>query len=181
MNPQGITALASLASIGMLAVLLFRLYRHLALEQFRQKIFALRDELFDCALDGQIAFTAPAYGLLRQTMNGMIRFGHRANLLFAAMLGITAIEPRQPSFRARMQQAKRSLSGEQRQLVDEFQRRMNFLTIEFLVLGSPLVMATVIGPFLFALEARRHASRLLRLFRRPMDRIDTEAFLTTEG
>jgi hypothetical protein len=44
---------------------------------FRQQMFSIRDELFDFALDGNIDFQHPAYYLLRNSMNGFIRYAHR--------------------------------------------------------------------------------------------------------
>lgn len=47
------------------------------LDGFRQDMFTIRDELFDYAASGNIAFNDPAYKLLRQLMNGYIRYGHQ--------------------------------------------------------------------------------------------------------
>jgi hypothetical protein len=46
-------------------------------------MFALRDEMFDFAAAGNIAFNDPAYLLLRKSMNGFIRYAH--NLTFFRM------------------------------------------------------------------------------------------------
>ena len=43
----------------------------------RQQLFEIRDELFDYALDGGVAFANPAYTQLRDLINGLIRFAHR--------------------------------------------------------------------------------------------------------
>jgi hypothetical protein len=43
-------------------------------------MFSVRDELFDYAAAGNISFNDPAYVLLRQQMNGMIRYGHQLTL-----------------------------------------------------------------------------------------------------
>lgn len=51
------------------------------MDRFRQDIFKLRDQLFDEARDGLINFDHPAYGMLRKTMNGYIRFAHRLSFL----------------------------------------------------------------------------------------------------
>ena len=45
-------------------------------ERYRQKLFTVRDELFDFARRGSIAFTDPAYIALRAYINSMIRFSH---------------------------------------------------------------------------------------------------------
>jgi hypothetical protein len=44
---------------------------------FRRKMFVLREELFDFARAGDIGFDHPSYKLLRNLMNGFIRYAHR--------------------------------------------------------------------------------------------------------
>lgn len=69
--------LESLTCLALLSVLLFSLLPTHNLVSFRQKMFELRDELFDFAAAGKIEFNDPAYRLLRQSMNGFIRYAHR--------------------------------------------------------------------------------------------------------
>jgi hypothetical protein len=51
-------------------VFCFRNYR---IDEFRQNLFRLRDEMFDFAAEGNIRFDHEAYIQLRQLMNGAIR------------------------------------------------------------------------------------------------------------
>lgn len=44
--------------------------------RYRQKLFEVRDQLFDFARSGQIDFTDPAYVALRSYINSMIRFSN---------------------------------------------------------------------------------------------------------
>lgn len=55
-------------------------YRQYRIDEFRQRVFALRDELFDYAADGAIEFENPAYVKLRRSMNGAIRFAESLTL-----------------------------------------------------------------------------------------------------
>jgi len=57
--------------------LYFLCWREYKVDAFRQKLFALRDDLFDYAQSGSIAFNDPAYTTLRSLLNGIIRFAHR--------------------------------------------------------------------------------------------------------
>jgi hypothetical protein len=57
-------------------VLLFKILPEVRLDSFRQKMFGIRDELFDYAADGNISFDHPAYVSLRRQMNGFIRYAH---------------------------------------------------------------------------------------------------------
>jgi hypothetical protein len=50
------------------------------LDQLRQALFAIRDDLFDFATDGGIAFDHPAYRELRDDLNSIIRFAHKISV-----------------------------------------------------------------------------------------------------
>ncbi len=52
-------------------------YQAYRLDLFRQRLFEIRDELFDQAADGVIDFNSPLYRKTRDIINGYIRFGHR--------------------------------------------------------------------------------------------------------
>jgi hypothetical protein len=66
----------SALSLIVLIFIVFVWWPNQRADLFRQQMFALRDELFDFALDGRIAFDDPAYKLLRSLMNGTIRYAH---------------------------------------------------------------------------------------------------------
>lgn len=70
------------------AILLWSLFyisaRTLLLNILRQRLFEIRDDLFDFAADGGIEFTNPVYQELRTDINNMIRFAHK--LSFARMI-----------------------------------------------------------------------------------------------
>jgi hypothetical protein len=68
---QSVTALALL----LVLVLVWRAEQRI--DVFRQRMFAIRDELFDFASEGGVDFQHPAYQLLRNSMNGFIRYAHR--------------------------------------------------------------------------------------------------------
>jgi len=65
--------------------LLVRLWPEHRLDRFRQDVFCLRDELWDYAADGNISFDDPAYRLLRQLMNGFIRYAHHVSFFRVCM------------------------------------------------------------------------------------------------
>ncbi|MBI1790616.1 MAG: hypothetical protein HYR60_24055 [Acidobacteria bacterium] len=80
--------LLTTAGACLFAILTLFLWREYRIERFRQRIFQIRDELFDFAAEGNLSFDNPAYGALRASMNSMIRFAHRMSLSYA--VGITA-------------------------------------------------------------------------------------------
>jgi hypothetical protein len=59
-----------------LVLIVFSWWPEQRVDVFRQQMFALRDELFDFAMKGNISFDDPAYVLLRNLMNGFIRYAH---------------------------------------------------------------------------------------------------------
>lgn len=63
-----------------LLVLILALLRRYRIDLLRHRLFVLRDELFDYALENDISFQAPAYVRLRRRINSMLRFAHRINL-----------------------------------------------------------------------------------------------------
>lgn len=79
-----------LTTVGacLFAILTLFLWREYRIERFRQRIFQIRDELFDFAADGHLTFDDPAYGALRSSMNSMIRFAHRMSLSHAVGLTV---------------------------------------------------------------------------------------------
>ena len=69
-------AIQTLLSSIVFVFVLFSLWPRQRVDLFRQQMFALRDELFDFALEGNIDFNDPAYTQLRELMNGFIRYAH---------------------------------------------------------------------------------------------------------
>ncbi len=57
-------------------------YRSYFIDDFRDRVFHLRDELFDLAAQGNIAFDHPAYYRVRQLMNGSIRFAESISIWY---------------------------------------------------------------------------------------------------
>ena len=55
-------------------------WRGIWIDTGRQELFVLRDKLFMLAANGSISFDDEAYKLLRDMLNGMIRFTHRFNV-----------------------------------------------------------------------------------------------------
>lgn len=67
-------------------IMFFTIHRSYHVTRTRQNLFGIRSNLFNAALEGRIDFDAPAYQLVRQALNGMIRFTH--SLSFLRWLGI---------------------------------------------------------------------------------------------
>ena len=73
--------LVSGVSLTALLFTLLFLVSDYRLDDYRQKLFLLRDELFDLALDRQIDFAHPAYRFLNLRINSLIRYAHKTKLV----------------------------------------------------------------------------------------------------
>ena len=56
-------------------------HKDFMIDKTRQRLFETRDMLFDHAMEGRISFDDDAYPLVRDTLNGMIRFTHNISLI----------------------------------------------------------------------------------------------------
>lgn len=110
--------------IGMIFVVLwimfFTIHRNYHVALTRQRLFVIRARLFNAALEGKISFDDPAYNLVRQALNGMIRFTH--NLSFLRWFAIVILnryvhKDLLAHFNIQFNQALEKLTNEQKQLL----------------------------------------------------------------
>jgi hypothetical protein len=145
---QLVVVLTALVTMILLLVVLIRLLPSLRLDTFRQRLFALRDEMFDYAMEGSISFGHPAYRLLRKSMNGFIRYGH--NLTFFRMTVIMLqwrLVSGQPATKWAddWNCALKSIPDEKvRDKMQQFHTRSLALVANRLVLGSPFLIALLL-------------------------------------
>ena len=146
---QIVSVFQSAAFLVLLLVLVLKLWPSVRLDTFRQEMFAVRDELFDYAAAGKISFNDPAYRLLRQSMNGFIRYGHQLTF-FRLCLTITRwrIFDDKPdlSWASKWEQALEHV-GDNSVIKDlrEFHTRALSLVIGRLVSGSPVLLLSLIA------------------------------------
>lgn len=136
-------------------------WRAYARDAFRQRVFALRDQLFDYAAAGNIEFNHPAYWRLRLMMNNTIRFSHR--ITFGEMLLPVAIdilrnsdEPDAPSYAAWKEKVQ-ALPAANREAIMEFFDKFSELLAAHLITTSPVAWPV------FALAAIIHGLREVRV------------------
>lgn len=176
---EAVTLASTLVSILLGFILLFWLYIDYRVDLARQKLFALRDSLFDAALREGIPFDAPAYGMLRSTINGSIRFSHRLSLVqlvvFVALSKRHIKHARKP-FSERLEEKLRGLSRPQAQTIQDHHRQLNFLMVEHVLLSSPILLVTVLVPLVVFLAAKRLVDQALTTFAEPLEQMDDAAF-----
>lgn len=115
-------------------------YRTYSVDAFRQDMFTLRDELFDEARGGLVDFSHPAYGVLRSTINGFIRFGHRftvGQFLFMMLIIKNDDLEKVSDFDEEWEQAINGLDPEVATRLEEFRKRMDRIAIKQLIMGTP--------------------------------------------
>ena len=177
------TALSTLCSLALLWVFFHVFYCDYRVDVFRQKLFALRDDLFDLALTGVVSFEDSAYGLLRSTINGYLRFGHRIRLFSVIYLGFSLERADRDGdatrdFRHRWTRAVSALPRESRSDIRLIHDRMNRIVIEQMFWTSLVAILSVVPLVLlhFADVLRRHATAGLRAtWRRWTNLVDTAA------
>lgn len=174
--------LTSLISLLLIGILVFWLYRDYRIDKFRQNMFKLRDDFFDDSSKQGISFDSSAYGMMRSTMNGFIRFAHRMNfleaLLFVFMFRKKESQHIGDLFYERLEENKKSLNESQKKLIDTYHMKMHIYMIEHLILSSPLLLLTVIIPIAFIFVIKVHVSSFIKVFRLPLDKLDSAAFST---
>src|SRR6185437_11122254 len=140
-EPAMITnVLTTLASLFVLWFLVFWMYADFELEWYRQKMFSIRDSLFDYARETGLPFEDPAYVLLRQTMNGFIRFGDRVGFISTLLLAWNRDEEEIDLLRARWAAPYANLSPARRETLQHYEHRMHEAVTQHIILGSGMVL-----------------------------------------
>ena len=92
------TAMYLSLSLAALAVLWFYVRRMTKIDEFRETLFTLRDELFDYMWENDLSFDDPAYCELRESLNRGIRMAEILTLpIFLTGVGVLILARRLPS------------------------------------------------------------------------------------
>ncbi len=143
-----VTVLSTLSSLLGLALLGFWAFRQFYIDEFRQNVFRLRDELFDYARVGNIAFDHPAYITLRSLMNGYIRFSERISLIhFLCVSLMTHLTNHEypNKFSAEWERTTAPLDEETKAKLEEFRQRASLQLFHYLFISSFVKKAVVIA------------------------------------
>lgn len=138
------------------------------MDEFRQRIFCLRRELFLLVSEGDVDPSTPAYTHLRTTMNGVLRFTERLTVLRLLLHGTLF----RNETRAYSQKLHRELSlvedDRLREKLMVFRRRLGQEIIRHVLVISPLawIAAVVVAPVLLLLYLFRGVQSVGFLMRR---------------
>jgi len=170
---ESIIAFLGTVSIFGLWGLFFFVYRDYRNDLMRQRLFAIRDRLFDEALDGNIDFNASAYGMTRTILNGVIRFSH--DLSFFRFALVIFAESRigkndQDTFNSEYDKALKGVSDEQKELLAKIQVEMATVVLTHMVhcsfIFAPIVITVkvVFIPLMLMNGSRKIMSKLFSIF-----------------
>ncbi len=179
--------ISTLSIVGTLFLILW-IYKDYATDSFRQQMFAIRDALFDEAYNGLVDFNHPAYGLLRGTMNGYIRFGHKLRLLEALIFVLLVrkdadISTNKLSFDKRWVKATSELNPSVVERLNGYRLQMQRTVLKHLILGSPIFLAVfgfatmLVIPYLIK---QKIAQFVEETFKRPLMEIQNAAMAEGE-
>lgn len=155
-------ALVSSVTLLLICYLAFWRYRTYQVDAFREDMFILRDTLFDEASEGLIDFNHPAYGILRRTMNGFIRFGHRLSLwqVICLFLLVNKQDLDQEETDRDWHHITRDLDEPTKKRLREYKQEMEKMVIKHLVFSFP--ESVIILPILIVSLLLLLAMALLR-------------------
>ena len=146
-----VNAMGTLVSLLSLWAFYSFAYRDYRRDVYRQKLFRLRNELFDLAAAGEISFETPAYQTLRTTINGFIRFAHRMQfggfVIFLA-LEESANDETPHVFAQQWEKQLGELAPPTAVKLNRILMRVHRTTAEQLVLCSPLLLAIIVPPLM---------------------------------
>jgi hypothetical protein len=120
------------------------LYPKVRVDFTRQKLFKLRDDLFDLAVDGKLSFDSNAYGMCRKTLNGVIRYCHRLSI-YRIIIDLTVLGDERDRLKddycTAKDKAMSELSDEQKKLIDQIYSQMHYIVRMHLIHGClPLMV-----------------------------------------
>ncbi|MCH7922565.1 MAG: hypothetical protein IH975_05990 [Nitrospinae bacterium] len=122
-------------------VLWFECYQKYRVNSFRQTLFELREELFEYAAEGHIAFDNRAYLEMRYIINGLIRFAHRITSFRVVIYLVSQKVSPHPQYGNATKNWNAALdsieSPEAKERIQLFHKRLLFFVSKHLVATSP--------------------------------------------
>ncbi len=154
-----INALLSILALLLIGLFIYGPWQSLMTEMARQRLFEIRDDIYDLALEGRMRFDDPTYRDIRQAFNILIRFQHRLTwpvLLLFFIWDRKKRLPRHPMI---------DLSGVDDALAAQLQGKLRdaaLVSTTFMVLRSPVLTAlsplVIVFTVLYAMVMRRRAT-----------------------
>jgi hypothetical protein len=141
----------------------------------------LRDEMFDDAAAGKISFNDAAYGTLRITMNGLIRYAHTIGVLHLLTAQFAGSKHSPVRFGARLKANFDQISPQARELYDAYLVRLNQELLRHIFLSSPLVVCTIVLPVVACIVFYTFIDRASAYFALALSDLDDLGFIAGEN
>lgn len=145
--PEFFAALNFFLGVAFLIWFAYGPWQDLLVDQFRQKVFNVREELFDAGLAGEVQFESADYQRTRDFLNTAIRFAHQANWIDVLFANVTA----KLSHSVEVEDAKSDLLDfedvpeEERKVYLRALGRSTIAITMLIVLRSPLLLLIALG------------------------------------
>lgn len=147
----------SLLMIGFLLFFVFQVWRNAVIDDYRQALFAARDELFDQALQNKISFDHPAYIYVRSSINQHIRFSHQHSVWLLIHFAYVYIRYKQiidKQVEAKWNSVIIDLDAPTREMLENYRGKSGAVFLKYIWFLSPeLLPLVVLGVALIAVLA----------------------------
>jgi hypothetical protein len=156
-------------------MLVFRLAREYRLDALRDRLFAVREKLFDYAANGNVSFDDPAYTMLRMLLNSLIRFAHRLTFTRFVMGLIFAHwkdKPYDKEILVEWEKAIATLPTESQAELRRIHEEALVLVVRHLVTGSP-IMLVLLAVFVVCALLTGLTRQLMETFTRKLPGLET--------
>src|ERR1700677_3904449 len=162
-------AMEGLLSAGALAIVVYWPWQKVCVDYARDVVFEQRDNLFDIAARGDIAFGSEPYEKIRASMNAMIRLAHSFTIprMFICMYFMK----RSPNttYRQELRDVVAEIENpEVRKVFEEALQRTESAMLFMMLLRSPL---TIFGTLIFVRPLSSLRRKAERLFARPLEAV----------
>lgn len=128
-----LSSILGLVGIWYLVMVRWSEYR---LDSFRDDLFRIRDGLFMFAASDGISFENPAYAILRERMNVLIRYAHEFTLTRFLIVGATQDYSRKGPGVVRWEAAVAELPEPTRSKIEDYNRSVAFAVVKHLMFSS---------------------------------------------
>jgi len=143
-------ALKSILGLFGLWFFVYYLWRDYRLDAFRDHIFTIRDRMFLYAVNGNIRLDHPAYTILRNRMNVLLRYGHAFTLTRMFLVVISHDRSKSDSI-VKWEAAVEKLPKETRRKMKEFNLCVAVAVFQHIVFNS-FFRYVILRPFAFFLK-----------------------------
>lgn len=150
----------------------FNDYAQYNLDRTRQRLFAIRDQLFMDAVEGRIDMDSEAHQMMRAMLQGSIRFTERLSMF--RLIRLILLDQRinfSEGYNTSLAEALRQVDGKQRKVIHKALEDMNMVLINHLVHSSIILLTIVELVRVVSLSKQLHEAvdKHLRSVRRTID------------